>query len=159
MRVNMDVDGSQAKGGFPVVPNGEYFIKVSNKKDGMTKTKRQKVDLMFDIESASGEKLGGLWHTLTFIPKGEPGHGMWLYTNRCLGLPYDGALDFDTDEYMGQACKALIIQDTYDGKTRNKVEYFILDDLAEGSHPAPASVKESDGKEFMKPTEDDKIPF
>jgi len=168
MRVNIDADGTQATGGFALVPEGEYFIKVSEKKDGMTKSKRQKVDLLFNIEDAHGSKLGSCWHTLTFIPKNEPGHGMMLYANRCLGMPFDGQLDFDTDEYLYRSCKALVVQDTYEGKTKNKVKYFITDEIvssngpAPNAQPAPASVTNSDGQPLGEPPAEfdkDSVPF
>lgn len=136
MRIQMDVDGSQASGGFTLVPEGEYIAQVAAAVGGRTKKgDRDKVDLRFDLQDFGGKKVGSCFEVLTFIPKGEAGHGIWLHVNKCLGMPWDGTVDFDTDEYVGRSARVKVIINTYqksDGTVgkNNKISVFYGDGVA-----------------------------
>lgn len=148
-QVHMQADGSQA-GAFPVASEGDYYVVVREKRDGTTKDSgRQKVDLIFEIQDQQGRKLGSVWHTLTFIPAGASGHGMWLHANHALGLPYDGELNYDTDDYLGASCEAHVVIDTWEGKQRNKISEFYVAKAPGNKAPKPPAAR----------TLQEKVPF
>ncbi len=155
MRIQMEADGSQESGSFPLVNEGDYFIKVLEVRDGVTKRGHNKADIMFGIFDMANptDALARCWHTITFIPKDKPGHGMWLHANHALGLPYDGSLDFETRDYVDTSCRAHIIIDKYTDKngnikTVNRVSEFHTED----SNDKEPSRSASTPKQEPKPT-------
>ena len=145
MNVNMDADASQESSEFPIAPEGDYIVEVVDKTDGVTGPQSKnpgtpKVDLRFNIMNDDGGVVASCFHTVTFIPKGKKGHGMWLHVNHALGLPYDGQVNFDTEDYLNKYCRAHIIIDEYKGKKRNKISDFKVEDEA----PKPAD-QQGDG--------------
>lgn len=148
MRVNIEADSSEIMGVWPIVSEGDYEIECVHKEDGTTKDKvdnegnimpgKPKVNLRFKIIDSEGAGIGSCFHTLTFIPKGEKGHGFLLHANKALGMPYDGRLDYDTEEYLGKRCRAHIIVDNYGGNQRNKIGDFISEKPEETPKPSAA---------------------
>lgn len=169
--VRMKADKSQESAGFPVVDPGTYLLKIRDRKDGSTSQQSknpgcQKVDLYIDIlDPTSEEKLASCIQTVTFIPEGKPGHGMWLRVNHALGLPYDGEVDFDTADYIGQQAMGEIIVDVWQGIKRNKVkEWLVEGEEAPSStgHPAASQAAGQDPKPRAKESEAEdleKVPF
>ena len=57
----------------------------------------------------------------------ERGRGRKFFL-KCIGEPHESTkLKIDPYQWVGKSCKARIGTDIYEGKTRNKIKYFITD--------------------------------
>lgn len=129
--IELDAEGAEAEGqgNFTPFPAGEYLLVAKEAKTGPTKDqRRRKTELKCEV--VDGQYAGRLiWTTLTWIPKGEPGHGIALSALKAMGLPYDGSLRFSAQDLVNRPFKAQVIIDAeYDpSKPTNKVKKFISD--------------------------------
>lgn len=127
MEANAEEETSGGGGNFPAAPRGIYTLQVSDyslsqktsanaKNPGVPKTN-------FTCEIADqGEHFGKkVWHTVTWLGKGKKGHGMCLHFLHAVGMPYDGALDFEEEEFQGKQFKALIEVEPYEKDVNGKV--------------------------------------
>ncbi len=156
MRINMNADAEQEGGGgdFPIVEDGDYNLVIEEVQDGVTSDEAknpgvQKVGLLIGICSDDWkERIGSFWHTVTFLDENKKGHGIWLHFNHAVGMPHDGAVDFDTDDYIGRKFQGTIGQKTYRKKDSNYLVEPLVQEGAGSEQPAAAA-----------PAEDPEIPF
>lgn len=129
-------------GNFTPAPRGIYTIQVADVKAGKTKeSNRDKVDLECEI-SDEGDQFGKkVWLTVTFIKKGEKGHGLMLHSFSAFGIKLDGNFDFDPEQDLqGRSARVLLGVTTRekvkDGKTYvNEVNF--IEALYTEKHPEP----------------------
>ena len=151
-RIQMRADATKESGDFSPVPDGEYVLACTGVQDKRTQKGRDMVNIELTVED--GEYKGRkLWANITFIPEGEPGHGMMVHALHAFGFPYDGDLDFDTQDFRGRCAKAQVIKTTYtddktgDVKPKNEVKNWITENHGSAA-PQKADVQSSvaDGK-------------
>lgn len=137
--VDMDVDPEGGAKSFQPFPAGEYLLGITDYKAGITQSNRKKLDLELTVDEGPfvGRKM---WYVLTFIPKGEDGHGFTVQCLRALGLIHKGETkaNLSYGDFKGRTARAKVIIETYEGKQRNKIATagWITGD--EDAAPAPA---------------------
>lgn len=136
-------EGAGGGGNFVPAPRGIYTIQVADVKAGTTKeSNRPKVDLECEI-SDEGDQFGKkVWLTITFIKKGDKGHGLMLHSFSAFGLKLVGNFDFDPEQDLqGRNARVLLGVTTRekvkDGRTYvNEVNF--IEALYTAKHPEPA---------------------
>lgn len=63
---------------------------------------------------------GQIWHYVTFIPKGNPGDGMNVHFRKSIGVPWEGNVRVNTDEWEGKTFMGEVTTEEYNGKNNNK---------------------------------------
>ena len=146
--INMDIDPEDQTSEFKPFPPGVYELAITKFTPGETSTKRKMLNLELTVND--GEFLGRkLWYNLTFIPAGEPGHGLTVQALLAFGLLEKGEtnLALDYADFTGRAARAKVEIETYQGKQRNRVVtagWITGDDETEVKKPvaaAPAKAK------------------
>jgi hypothetical protein len=152
-RVNMNVDPNESS--IQPIPEGRYLLTVKKVEEGTSKSGRPQAILHLSVEEGpfAGRKLGKHW--VTFIPKGEPGHGLTVSALRAFGLLAKGetVFDGDTDDFDTRSAYADVV---IDGKY-NAVDKWISPESA-GDPPAPAKTAAAP-KPAAQSRKNEEVPF
>jgi hypothetical protein len=124
--IDMDVDqDSDQRPNYEPFAAGEYELFISDYKTGKTKeSNRTKMDLELTVDAGpfKGRKM---WHTLVFVPKGEPGHGLTVQALKAFGLMQAGetAVSLSFADFKGRTCRAKVIirPATAEYKAKNEI--------------------------------------
>lgn len=153
MSGDFDLSGEQEStgggggGDFAAAPRGIYTLQVSDYAPGKTGPSAKNAGAhltKLTLEIADeGDCFGKkVWHNLTWIPKGKPGHGILVHFLHALGLPFDGRVNIAATEreMQGKTLRALLEVDTYDkvkdGRTYTNEKNVIREVYTE-AHPEP----------------------
>ena len=129
MRIDYEVD--ENAGVYSPLPAGRYRVKVLEVEDGYSKAGDPKINMKLAVVDQSDR---WVYHTLTFIPKGQPGHGIGVHSLKCFGFSIDKSrVNFDSDDIVGKEAIADLVIDEYNGKRSNKVRQF---DYIQDTKPA-----------------------
>ena len=129
-----DATGVSMDTKFDLLPLGDYELMIDTVKPSLSKSGHPMVSVKFKVVD-DGQFAGRkVFHNVVFIPakdeNGEPrkGAGIALFFLKCIGEPHEPTkLKIDPYQWVGKSCKARIGTDIYEGKTRNKIKYFITD--------------------------------
>ena len=152
----MKLDGTQERGSFQPIPDGDYVLTVTKVEDGKARSGKDKTTLELTIDDGQYARRK-IWHSLTWIPVGEKGHGIAIHALHAFGLDHDGDVDFDTQDFLGRSAKANVVTEEYEGKSNNKIGYFYTEDNASQAAPKNGSAKDQTKAKNGKV--EDSIPF
>lgn len=111
------------------LPDGDYFLTVTDTEEKKSKSGRPMIQM--ELVVCHGEyadkKRVKFW--LTFIPAGEPGHGMTLHALHAFGFPHDGQININAKDFEGRTVKAKVASEEYNGYQNNVIkDFYILTD-------------------------------
>lgn len=130
--IDLDVNpNSDVEGDSPILPafdaagkEIEYLFYCSATKKGTTKSSgRTKIGLKLEVGGEGEFKGAVLWHDLTVIPKGMPGHGFFVASIKAFGLLRDGdvRLKADAEDFKDRWARATVKLDSWvDGLGRQQ---------------------------------------
>jgi len=126
MSFNYDATGVDASGGFPVIEDEGWFpFSIGVATEG--KSKNGDYQVVVDTVCLNSKwKDYGVRHWVTFLPPGSPGAGMAIHFLKCIGQPYEGALNVDPMAWERKNFMARVIVNKYkddngNEKTNNKL--------------------------------------
>ena len=129
MKIDYEVD--EKAGVYTPLPAGRYRVKVLAVEDGYSKAGDPKLNMKLGVLDQPDR---WVFHTLTFIPKGQPGHGIAVHSLKCFGFAIDKSrVNFDSEDMVGKEAMADLIIEEYNGKRSNKVRQF---DYLQAEQPA-----------------------
>lgn len=121
---------------YTLIPEGEYIGEIMDYKDKTTKND----DIMISYQAAIilGDQKGRYFFDNIIFPHvGSPAWGILGRTKHflhCIGEPYEGDIEFDSDRWLGRKFRVVLFHDKYynekakEEKTVVKVKEYILDE-------------------------------
>lgn len=174
IKFNADKEAETTGGGggkFTPKQRGIYWLQIMEASDGdvtSDKAKNPGVPITkFRLEVADDDERGQLgahvYHSVTWIPRGTgekaaKGHGMAVHWLHATKMPYEGAFDFDEQDFLQEGhamIRALLEVETYDklgtdGKTYTN-EKFDVREIYTDTNPEPAELPQPPTKRAKAP--------
>lgn len=108
--------------GYTILPNGTYMFEVSQTEDKLSSNKDEMVKVTFNCieENYYGTPV---WDNILFPRPGSKAEKIIGRTKRflhCLGEPYQGDFEVDTDNWQGKTIEIQVKTSEYEDKNGNK---------------------------------------
>lgn len=130
-RGRVNTAGIMESGTFNIVPEGRYYARIAEVVPG----KSQAGDPMFSVKLliVAGESQDSwLWDNIVISDNpNSPGYkilGRSKHFLHCIGEPYEGEIDYDTENWIDKEVEIKVYHDSYKGKPKAKVEEYILEE-------------------------------
>ena len=105
-----------AGGNFKLLPAGEYELQITDFKEGKTKNQDPMVNVTCEVINNADYNGTTVFHNVSFLPKDKPGAGMASHFLKTIGQPFEGALEINPDDWVGEKFKAKIGEREYKKK-------------------------------------------
>lgn len=111
---------SRAEDNFPVLPEGDYRIRIKSAEKAVASTGNKMLSLQFEVSGSNSI----IFHNIVFLADRPE------ITNRSLTRFFDAFPEiqegkFDLQSWIGKVGAAHLKHDEYNGKTRAVIHYFI----------------------------------
>jgi hypothetical protein len=133
-------DYDSNSGNFEPIPEGEYLLQIMDFKERETKNGDPMIGVQLEV--VDGDHAGRfVFHNVILYKPTSPGikgMGMTRHFLHCIGEPYEGDIDVDTDNWIPRQVRAEVFHEEYNGKTNARIGKFILDETLFGGNPGGA---------------------
>lgn len=120
-----DCDPESDERGF-TVPDGNYTLTVWEVTADKSKNGDPKLNVKFGVNGSGGK---WLWHNITLIPKGKPGHSIAVHALKTLGFSVDKSrVNLKPSDLIGKICRAEVYTEKYNGKSYNRIAEMLYAD-------------------------------
>lgn len=135
-----------------LLPDGWFTLKIFEAEEMKSKNGNDMVRVKCNVVNNPEYKEATLWHWIVFLPQEQKGAGISVQFRKAIGVPYGGDDIVDSDDWVGKRFEGHVIQETYEKKTRNKIE------SVRSINREAVSVG-TDGEKITVGADDDEVPF
>jgi len=146
MSFRHDSTGISADTEFELLPEDWYAFRIHDAEEQESSKGNDMILCKCRVINNQKYKDAEIWHYVTFLPKENKGAGISVQFRKCIGVAHGGNDIVDAEEWKGKTFLGFVVQDTYEGKTRNKI-----------AKVAPPSGPESAAS--PSPAVDEEVPF
>ena len=137
------VEPSSRKG-FQVIPKGTYILSVAKKTDTTSKNGDDQVIVNFTVKGGEYDGAFLPFYYVTFLPRSSKGAGMALHFLKCIGEPYEGEFEVESDNWLGKCVKGRVDIEEFNGNKQSKVVWVEpVEDAEQQELPTGKSAKKA----------------
>lgn len=105
---------------YDLIPDGWYPFKIVEAEVSESKSGYPMILAKCRCLDPRHSNKGLLWHYVVFLPKGQKGDGMNVHFRKSIGVPWEGDVLVDSEEWEGKSFMGKVVTSEYDGKKSNK---------------------------------------
>lgn len=111
-----------AGGNFSLLPAGDYDLQITDTEERKTKNNDPMVNVTCEVINNPEFNGKTVFHNVSFLPKDKPGAGMASHFLKCIGQPFEGAVEVNPDAWIGEKFKSKIGERKYTKKDGAKAK-------------------------------------
>lgn len=100
-------------GGATLLPAGTYDLVVTKVEEKKSGKGYPMVNVTCEVLNNPDYNGAKVFHNVTFLPKSEKGSGMSSHFLKCINQPYEGAIEVDSNAWVGEDFKAKLVQEDF----------------------------------------------
>lgn len=110
----------ESDGKFELLPDGEYELQITNTEERKTKAGDPMVNVECEVINNPDYNGRKVFYNVSFLPKDKPGAGMSTHFMKTINQPWEGTIDVDCADWVGEKFKAKIGSREYTKKDGTK---------------------------------------
>lgn len=116
-----DSTGVKDDSSFSLLPDGWYPFRIAEAEAMKSKSGFPMILAKCKCIDPRHPDVGMIWHYVVFLPKGQKGDGMNVHFRKCIGVPFEGNIRVDSEEWQGKTFMGKVETEEYNGKSKNKI--------------------------------------
>lgn len=137
MSFRHDSTGVDPNSTVALMPDGWYTMKITEAEEMTSKKGNPMILAKCSPVNEPDYKDASIWHYVVFIPKDQKGAGLSVMFRTAINVPCGGDDVVDAEDWVGKKFSAYVMQETYEGKTRNKFQSVKSLDEAQKEEEVP----------------------
>lgn len=118
-----DATGLDPDQSYPLLPEGKWFpFRIFETEEKESKSGNPMVVCKcrpFNVPAEYREF--EVWHYVTFMPPDQKGASLNVHFRKCIGVAWEGNVDVEADDWVGQTFMGKIGHEFYNGKKNHKI--------------------------------------
>lgn len=142
---------ADAQDKYPVAPEGTVaYLTVVEAEEKKAQSGRDMMELEHVVASGEFADRVRVWHYLTFLEETHKAHGMTLHALHAYGFDTEGENDYSAEAFKGRSVKVELGVETYQGKRKNVIKKFLVEEEAAPAEPSQPAAQEEPEPAWVK---------
>ena len=107
--------------GYTLLPDGDYDLQITNVTEKKSRAGDPMVNVEFEVINNTDFNGKKIFTNVTFMQADKPGAGMSTHFLKTIGQPWEGAIEVDAENWVGERVKAKISTREYTNDKGKKV--------------------------------------
>ena len=98
---------------FQLLPDGTYEFQITDTEERKTKAGDPMVNVECEVINNAEHNGRRVFTNVSFLPKDKPGSGMATHFLKCINMPWEGSIEVNHENWIGEKFKAMVSSRSY----------------------------------------------